>query len=121
MKGISGNTVKSLGITRKIEASLENQRTNTNIVSLIKAGNCDTRKTLDDYELSDVPVNSSEMYIFPRSGDDHYRGSYDFKYGQIPNKTVKTLPTFRANITDSMIELPDCWIYNESSKFDYPF
>ena len=37
---------------------------------------------------------------------------------EIPNKTVKTLPTFRANITDSMIELPDSWIYNESSKFN---
>ena len=59
LKGISGNTVKSLGITRKIEASIENQRTYTKFISLIKAGNCDTRKTLDDYELSDVPVNSS--------------------------------------------------------------
>ena len=37
---------------------------------------------------------------------------------EIPNKTVKTLPTFRANITDCMIELPDSWIYNESGKFD---
>ena len=57
LKGISGNTVKSLGITRKIEASIENQRTYTKFISLTKAGNCDTRKTLDDYELSDVPVN----------------------------------------------------------------
>ena len=57
LKGISGNTVKSLGITRKIEASIENQRTYTKFISLIKAGNCDTRKPLDDYELSDVPVN----------------------------------------------------------------
>ena len=56
-KGISGNTVKSLGITRKIEASIENQRTCNKFISLIKAGNCDTRKPLDDYELSDVPVN----------------------------------------------------------------
>ena len=44
LKGISGNTVKSLGITRKIEASIENQRTYTKFISLIKAGNCDTRK-----------------------------------------------------------------------------
>ena len=32
-------------------------------------------------------LHSSEMHIFPRSGDDHSRGSYDFKFGQIPNKT----------------------------------
>ena len=37
--------------------------------------------------------------------------------GKFPTK-LKTLLTFRANITDSMIELPDSWIYNESSKFD---
>ena len=37
---------------------------------------------------------------------------------EIPNKTLKTLRTFRANIIDSMIELPDSWIYNESSKCD---
>ena len=37
LKGISGNTVKSLGITRKIEASIENQRTYTKFISLIKA------------------------------------------------------------------------------------
>ena len=59
-------------------------------------------------------------------GPDQYfnlgNQTFIYKPGHIPkpvyNEKVQDWPTLRANITDSLIELPESWIYNESNKLD---